>query len=203
MPIPLVVFNLLLFVGLGWYVLVVAARAPSASVRLLWRLAVLPIAAIVIGGIQRLAVQAVRVGWLPEETLDLLLDEYQTVQSLVVAAIGIVTFLVVRRLAIRFTDLEVVTGDMVDRVKGIDLDTLRLTRREHDVLEVLGAGTMIDDRTLAEKLMVSPATVHTHVNSLLKKTKLRDRRDLVVVAFLLRTQEGRGGLPREGEGHHL
>lgn len=101
----------MLFAGLAWYALVVAEKAPSASVRLLWRLAVLPIAAVVLGGFQRLAVQAVRVGWLPGDTLELLLDEYQIVQSVVVAGIGIVTLFGIRRLAVRFNDLELMVGE--------------------------------------------------------------------------------------------
>lgn len=185
MPIPLVLLNLLLFLGLAVYALSVSKAATSGSIRTLWRLAVLPAAAVILGGFQRLAIQASRAGWLPYE-LDFFLEEWQIAQSVVVAIIGIYTFLGMRRLASRFLDVETVVGDMVDRVKNAALHDLNLTRREQEVLNVIGTSTQIDDRTLAEKLGVSADTAHTHVSNLLRKTKLRDRRDLIVVAFLLR-----------------
>jgi hypothetical protein len=41
--------------------------AQSRSVRWLWRLAALPAAAVVVGGLHRIAIQAARLKWLPEE----------------------------------------------------------------------------------------------------------------------------------------
>jgi DNA-binding CsgD family transcriptional regulator len=153
---------------------------------MLWRLAVLPIVAVILGGLQRLAVQAVRLGWLPDDLLGFLLEGWQIAQSAVVAAIGIYILVQMRLLAGRLLDVETVVGDMVDRVNSVNLDDLNLTRREREVLSVVGTSSHIDDKTLAEKLGVSSDTAHTHISSLLKKTKLRDRRDLLVVAFLLK-----------------
>lgn len=186
MPLPLVVVNILLFAGLGLYALRLAARAPSGGVRLLWRLCTLPALAVVVGGVQRLAVQAARVGWIPETTIDFLLHEWQVVQSLIVVTIGIVMFMGMRRVAGRFAAVESVAGAMMDRLTGIDVDQLKLTPRETEVLEVLGGSSLVDNKTLAEKLSVSPDTVHTHIGSLLKKSKLNDRRDLAVLAYLHR-----------------
>lgn len=59
-----------------------------------------------------------------------------------------------------------------------------MTARKREVLELIAASSLIDDRALAEKLQVSPDTVHVH--RLLRKKKLRDRRYLVVLALLLR-----------------
>lgn len=188
MSIALVVFNTVLFAGLASYALVMGSRARSRSVRWLWRLAALPAAAVVAGGLHRLAVQTARVGWLSEETFELLLHEWQIVQSSAVAVLGIAAFLGIRRLAGRFSDLEWVVGEVLDRAQRVDLDALDLTAREREVLDVIGASSRVDDRTLAETLAVSPGTVHTHVRSLLRKTKLHDRRDLAVVAFLLKTR---------------
>jgi DNA-binding CsgD family transcriptional regulator len=202
MPLVLVVFNTVLFAGLAVYALVVAAPTQSRSVRWLWRLAALPAAAVVAGGLHRIAIHAARMGWLPEQRLEPLLNEWQIVKSLAVTGIGIAAFLGMRRLACRLSDLEWVVGEVLDRARGVDLDALHLTPRERGVLDVIGVSSRIDDRTLAEKLDVSADTVHTHVRALLRKTKLRDRRDLAVVAFLLKTSRD-GRLPRKGEARHL
>ena len=183
-PLYLVVLNIGLFAGLAGRAYVLARRSSSVSIAFLWRLAMFPAVVVVIGGIQRLGIQAVRAGWLPEHSLDFLLDSWQIIQSLTVTAIGVITFIGLGRVARRLNQVETVVGDMVDRVSDLDLDVLGLTPRERDVLGVIGESTHIDDRTLSEKLGVSADTAHSHVTSLLKKTKLRDRRDLMVVAFL-------------------
>ena len=202
MPLALVVANTALFAGLFAYALHMAAKTASRSVRWLWRLAALPAAAVVAGGLHRLAVQAVRVGWLPEETLDLLLVELQVVQSLAVAVLGVAAFVAMRRLTGRFSELEWVIGEVLDRAGAVDLSSLDLTARQHEVLELIGVSTRIDDKSLAEKLGVSPETAHTHVQALLRKTKLRDRRDLVVLAFLVKARRPRA-LPHAGDTPHL
>lgn len=191
MPLPLVVVNIVLFAGLGWYALNSASKETAPDVRLLWRLAALPAFALVVGGLQRLAIQAARVGWIPENTLDFLLVEWQVGQSLIVAAIGIAMIVGMRRVAGRFSDVESVAGAMMNRISGIDLESLELTRREMEVLEVLGDSSLVDNKTLAEKLGVSADTVHSHVGSLLRKSKLSDRRDLAVVAYVYRQRQER------------
>lgn len=184
MALPLVAINILLFAGLALYALVVAQRVPAEPARQLWRLLVLPAFAVVVGGLRRLAVQAVQIGWLHEDSLDFLLVEWQIGQSVVVAIIGLATVLGIRRVAHRFARLESVAGAMLDRIKDLSLDSLDLTPRERQVLEVLGASTLVDNKTLAENLGVSTETVHSHISALLRKTKLSDRRDLALVAYL-------------------
>lgn len=188
MPVAFVVFNVALFAGLAVYGIVRATKASTRSLRLLWCLAAIPTVAVVAGGLHRLAVQGALIGWLPEDMLDLLLHEWQIVQSSAVAALGIGAFLVMRHLSRRFSDLEWMVGEVLDRASAVNLDILALTPREREVLEAIRVGRQIDDKTLAEVLWVSPHTAHTHVQSLLRKTKLRDRRDLVALAFLLQTR---------------
>lgn len=189
LAMTLVALNVVLFGLLAAYALILAEKTPSWSVRWLWRLVALPAAAVVVGGLHRLLVQAVSLGWLPKERLEFALGEWLVVKSLVVVVIGIVTFAKMRRLTARFSSLEVVVGDILDRVQTVDLDALELTAREREVLDVVGAGDRFDDRTLAEKLSIAPNTAHAHIRALLRKTKLRDRRDLAVVAFLLNNRD--------------
>ena len=191
MPMPLVVLNIILFGLLGVYALTMAGRSPWRGVRLLWQLLSLPAFAVVVGGLQRLAIQAVRLGWLPEESLEFLLAQYQVAQSLIVAGIGVAMFVGMRRVSHRFSDVESVAGAMMDRITVVDVDSLDLTPREKEVLEVLGGSSLVDNKTLAEKLGVSADTVHSHVGSLLRKSKLSDRRDLAVVAYVYRQRQER------------
>jgi DNA-binding NarL/FixJ family response regulator len=64
-----------------------------------------------------------------------------------------------------------------------------LTGREREVLSLVGSGLSNDE--ISERLVISPATVKTHVHRLLTKLDARDRAQLVVLAY-------EGGLVRPG-----
>jgi DNA-binding NarL/FixJ family response regulator len=57
----------------------------------------------------------------------------------------------------------------------------QLTPREHEVLRLLARG--LSNADIAEDLTVTPATVKTHVSSVLMKLGLRDRIHAVIFAF--------------------
>jgi DNA-binding NarL/FixJ family response regulator len=65
-----------------------------------------------------------------------------------------------------------------------------LTEREREVVGLVGLGLSNDD--IAERLVVSPLTVKTHVNRAMSKVAARDRAQLVVLAYQC-------GLVRPGE----
>ncbi|MDA2806312.1 response regulator [Nocardiopsis suaedae] len=56
-----------------------------------------------------------------------------------------------------------------------------LTDREREVLALVGAGLSNDE--IAERLVLSPATAKTHVSRAMVKLRVRDRAQLVVIAY--------------------
>jgi DNA-binding NarL/FixJ family response regulator len=56
-----------------------------------------------------------------------------------------------------------------------------LTDREREVLALIATGLSNDE--LAETLVISPATVRTHINRVMAKLAARDRAQLVVIAY--------------------
>jgi DNA-binding NarL/FixJ family response regulator len=65
-----------------------------------------------------------------------------------------------------------------------------LTEREREILVLVAHGLSNDD--IAERLYVSPLTAKTHVNRAMTKLNVRDRAQLVVLAY-------RSGLVRPEE----
>jgi DNA-binding NarL/FixJ family response regulator len=59
--------------------------------------------------------------------------------------------------------------------------TTRLTSRELEVLELMGEG--LQQREIAQRLFISPKTVATHVEHILRKLGVRSRAAAVAVAY--------------------
>ncbi len=64
-----------------------------------------------------------------------------------------------------------------------ELERLGLTRREAEVLQLLGTGAT--NATLAAELHVSPATVKTHLENIYRKLGARGRAQAVAMALTL------------------
>jgi DNA-binding NarL/FixJ family response regulator len=57
----------------------------------------------------------------------------------------------------------------------------RLTRREHEVLTLLGEGLRSNE--IAERLVISPKTVATHTENIRRKLGVRSRAEAIAVAY--------------------
>lgn len=68
-----------------------------------------------------------------------------------------------------------------DEAKAPATDAARLTPRELDVVRLIARG--MDNRQIAEALVVSEATVKTHINNIFAKLDATDRSQVVVYAF--------------------
>ena len=63
----------------------------------------------------------------------------------------------------------------------------RLTNREWEIIEMLSQGATT--QKIAEQLVLSPVTVYSHINSLLRKLGVRTRPDAIIAGQQLRQQE--------------
>jgi DNA-binding NarL/FixJ family response regulator len=82
---------------------------------------------------------------------------------------------ITRRLIERFAQRE------EDRPAALHHDLSGLTPRELEVLSLLATG--LSNAELADRLLLSPTTIKTHVGRILSKLDLRDRVQAVVLAY--------------------
>jgi len=180
----LVVINTLAFLALVIMSVRFGRREKYAWVRRLWTIVAIACGALLVGSIQRLALQAVSLGWLPESASELITGDLQLVQSAVVLALIVGVFVILNRLTDAIETSERVSASLLERVRHVDPKHLHLTNRESEVLAFIGQGVTTDSE-LAAELHVSPSTVQSHVKSLLRKAELHSRMDLIALAILV------------------
>jgi len=130
----------------------------------------------------------VSVGWLPDSVQEAVTGDVQLIQSLVVLMLIAGAFFTLKNASEARNASERLADSLLDRVRHIDPKKLHLTARESEVLGLIGEGVTTDSN-LAAALYISPSTVQSHVKSLLRKTQLSRRTDLVAVAVLVKSAE--------------
>lgn len=134
-----------------------------------------------IGMIQVLAPSFYVAGWISEETVDFLVTWVQIPFAMVALyfAIQIVRrFLAIRSRLGRADAL--MSSLHLDHVAA-DVKDLRLTRRQEAVLIVMGTGA-ISNEEIAGSLSISPQTARKHVQAIMEKADVHDRRALLAYA---------------------
>jgi DNA-binding NarL/FixJ family response regulator len=102
-------------------------------------------------------------------------DEFVRALRVVAGGEALIAPSVTRRLLDRFAKLSVPADEAYsDRLAA-------LTEREREVLTLVAQG--LANREIAERLVLAEPTVKTHVSHLLLKLELRDRAQLVVLAY--------------------
>jgi DNA-binding NarL/FixJ family response regulator len=94
---------------------------------------------------------------------------------IVAAGDALIAPAVTRRLLDRFAQLPMPSDAAHDNALG------KLTEREVEVLKLVAEG--LSNREIADRLVLAEPTVKTHVSHLLLKLDLRDRAQLVVLAY--------------------
>lgn len=189
--LALVVVNSLAFLALLIMSIRLRRREEYLWIRRLWTIVVIACGALVLGSFQRVAIQAVSVGWLPESAADNVTSDLQLAQSLIILTLLIGAFVTLKKLADSMEASERLSASLLERVRHVDPKTLHLTNRENEVLALIGHGVTAD-ADLAAELHISASTVQSHIKSLLRKTELNSRMDLVAVAILVGSA-GSGG----------
>lgn len=176
--------NVVLFAGIAVWSVRTALGEDSARLRLFaWVMAAVA-GAFVLGAVTRLLLVGVRLGWIDGRVSDFISSDWHLVQSLAATALGIGALVLARGVALDLRRAQRVIDAIGDRLPtATDLEAFGLTAREREVLAVLAAGKL-SDNDVAEALYISPATAGTHIKNILRKTGMRSRRDLVLLAAI-------------------
>lgn len=130
-------------------------------------------------------VEAIRAGASGFLLKDVTPAEFVKAIRIVASGDALIAPSVTRRLLSRFARLPVPADEL-------HAEALRqLTEREREVLKLVALG--LSNREIAERLTLAEATVKTHVSHLLLKLDLRDRAQLVALAY-------ESGVVRPGSG---
>ena len=165
-----------------WALTAAEARASKSSrLRRFGWLMNLCYAAFLFGATYGLLLQGVQVGWLPDGLATLLLTVWPFVAVLAFMALGVVIFIVARRVRKEVGGAGLVIEILTSRIPAdVSIDELNLTSREREVVDVIAAGKM-SDREIADALYISAATAGTHVRNILHKAGLHRRNDLLLL----------------------
>jgi len=136
---------------------------------------------LVFSSLHHLLLAAARAGLLPSDWVDWLLGPIAALQATLAVLVGVSAVVVARQYWHRVGRAHTMVGLLTDRLPSdATARQAGLTPREQEVLDLIRRG-LISDREVAEALQISPATAATHVQRILRKTGLHNRRDLMLL----------------------
>lgn len=176
------VLNCALFGVLGVQSLRLGRRIASQRARTQAYLLALVCAAFVVATTLRIGLQLVDVGVLDETRRELLLTWVQLITGLGALVVIVPALWMLRRLTAMFAKTDRFVTVLTDKVMlHASVSEAGLTAREVEVLEHVADGTL-SDAELAEALYISPSTAATHVRNIMKKTGVKRRHELMLLA---------------------
>ena len=134
-----------------------------------------------IASLHHLLLVAAHGGLLASHWVDWLLGPMAAIQASLAVVVGVCAAVLTRhhwhRLGRAHTMVEVLTDRLPSQAHARQA---ALTTREQEILDLLRRG-VITDRELARALHIAPATAATHIQRILHKTGLHNRRDLMLL----------------------
>ncbi len=173
----------LVLVGIGWKAWKFGLGISTRFARLQTAILILLCGYGVVASLQDIGVQVTRLGWIDEDVGRQFTGNIHVVIVLGGLAVLAPVLWLLRKLTKEFAHIEAVTDNLVGRLPdGLTVETAGLTPRERDVVAAIGDGHLSDSQ-LSEALFVSPSTAATHVRNIMRKTGIKRRSDIALLAI--------------------
>lgn len=171
----------LLLSALAIGLVIAARRAPRGPFRAVSLGGTAVSLLLVIALLHHLLLVAAHAGLLASRWVDWLLGPLAAVQATLAVIVGVSCVTLARHYWHRLGRAHTMVHVLTDRLPtGAYARQSSLTAREQEVLELIRQG-VITDRELARTLHIAPTTAATHVQRILHKTRLHNRRDLMLL----------------------
>lgn len=162
----------------------IARRIETRFARLQATIVILLCAAGVVASLQDIGVQATRLGWVSEEVGSWFVGRVHALIVVTGLFVIVPVLVILRKLTVEFAQSESVTDALVNRLPdGVTMESAGLTPREIEVVTAIAAGK-VSDQQLADHLFISASTAATHVRNIMKKTDIKRRTDLTLLAVV-------------------
>lgn len=161
-----------------------ARRIETRFARLQASMVILLCAAGVVASLQDIGVQATRLGWLSDEVGRWFVGRIHAVIVVTGLFVVVPVLVILRKLTVEFAQAESVTDALINRLPdGVTIESAGLTPREIEVVNAIAAGN-VSDQQLADHLFISASTAATHVRNIMRKTEIKRRTDLTLLAVV-------------------
>jgi DNA-binding CsgD family transcriptional regulator len=167
--------------ALATWLVIAALQAPRGPFRVLSLGGAAVCLLLVFSSLHHLLLAAARAGLLASHWVDWLLGPIAALQATLAVLVGVSAVVVARQYWHRVGRAHTMVELLTDRLPSdARARQAALTSREQEVLDLIRQG-LISDREIAGVLQISPATAATHVQRILRKTGLHNRRDLMLL----------------------